>query len=112
MLASMFARAGLDKFSDAGGWAPAFAQWGFPVWFRVLVGVVEVAAAALLLLPRTAPYGAMLVVSVMLGAMWTHVRVGRPQHMRSEVVPLVFAATVLVARRRVVAEDRRRLVAT
>ena len=77
-LAWIFARQGIAKFSDSSGWARAFALWHFPVWFRVLVGVVETGAAVLLLTRRTAPIGAALIVLVMLGAMGTHVYWERP----------------------------------
>jgi uncharacterized membrane protein YphA (DoxX/SURF4 family) len=99
MLVLMFARAGLDKFSDTSGWARAFSLWGFPVWFRILIGVAELTAAALLILPRTAPYGALLVVAVMLGAMGTHLAIGEARHITSEVVPMTFALIIFFARR-------------
>ena len=62
-----FAKAGIRKFSASSGWAHAFRVWGYPVWFRVLVGVTEVSAALLLLYRRTAAVGAFLIVPVMLG---------------------------------------------
>ena len=99
MLVLVFMRAGLAKFDDTSGWARAFETWGFPVWFRILIGVVEVAAAALLILPRTAPYGALLIVATMLGGMGTHLAVGQARHMRSEVVPMTFATIIFFARR-------------
>jgi hypothetical protein len=46
----------------------------------MLIGVLEVGASALLLWPRTAAYGAILIVLVMLGGMGTHILVeGRPR---------------------------------
>jgi hypothetical protein len=44
----------LDKFDDASGWARASNVWGYSGWFRVLIGALELAAALLLLWPRTA----------------------------------------------------------
>ena len=99
-LAWIFARQGIAKFSDSSGWARAFALWHFPVWFRVLVGVVETGAAVLLLTRRTAPIGAALIVLVMLGAMGTHVYWGRPGQVTSELLPLGLALVVLLGRRR------------
>ena len=57
LLVFMFANAGIRKFPENGGWSGMFRQVGFPDWFRILIGVVETAAAVLLLLrapPRTA----------------------------------------------------------
>jgi uncharacterized membrane protein YphA (DoxX/SURF4 family) len=99
-LVYVFVRAGADKFMDASGWSRAFRFWGFPVWFRILVGAVELAAALLLLYPRTASLGAAMIVVVMLGGMATHVVTGRPAQVRSEVFPLTLAAVVFFGRRK------------
>jgi uncharacterized membrane protein YphA (DoxX/SURF4 family) len=104
LLALIFVPAGVAKFSDDSGWARAFRHWGFPVWFRVLIGVLEVGAAALVLVPRrlaarAAPVGAVIVVAVMLGGMATHVVRDGGRHMTSEVVPLALATLVLWTRR-------------
>ena len=84
-LAYVFLKAGGQKFSDSSGWARAFHIWGFPVWFRILVGVTEVAAALLLLYTRTAGLGAILIAVVMLGGMATHVATHRPKQVTSEI---------------------------
>jgi len=94
----VFARQGPSKFSDTSGWARAFAVWHFPVWFRILIGICETAAAALLLTRRTAPIGAALIALVMLGGMGTHIYSGHPQQVTSEVMPLVLALIVLGGR--------------
>ena len=96
----VFARQGAAKFSDTSGWAQAFRFWHFPVWFRILIGVLEVSAAALLLTRRTAAIGAILIVMVMLGAMGTHIYWGRPGQVTSEMLPLTLALLVLWGRRR------------
>jgi len=90
-LVYVFVPQGLSKFSDTSGWARAFQAWHFPVWFRVLVGIAELAAAALLLLPRTAPVGAAIIAVVMLGGMGTHVYWGHPGQVTSEVLPLTLS---------------------
>jgi uncharacterized membrane protein YphA (DoxX/SURF4 family) len=97
-LAYVFARQGVAKFSDDSGWARAFAIWHFPVWFRILTGSCEVAAAILLLTRRTAPAGAAVIALVMLGGMGTHVYWHHPAQVRSEVFPLVLSLIVLRGR--------------
>jgi len=99
-LVYVFARQGAAKFSDTSGWADAFRFWHFPVWFRILIGALEVSAAALLLTRRTAAIGAILIVMVMLGAMGTHIYWGRPGQVTSEVLPLLLALLVLWGRGR------------
>jgi len=99
MLVVVFARAGLDKFDEGGGWARAFAAWGYPVWFRMLVGAIELSAAALILWPPTAAYGAILIIIVMLGGMGTHVAIEhRPARATSELGQLTFSSIVLAGR--------------
>jgi putative oxidoreductase len=99
MLIMVFVRAGLDKFDPSSGWAKAFNFWGYPVWFRMVIGVLEIAAALLLLWPRTAAYGAAIIIIVMLGGMGTHIFVEhRPSRVTSEVLQLIFATAVLAGR--------------
>jgi uncharacterized membrane protein YphA (DoxX/SURF4 family) len=100
LLAFIFIPQGLAKFSDSSGWARAFRFWGYPDWFRVTIGVVELAAVLLLLWPRSAIVGASLIICVMLGGMGTHVVKEGGRHITSEVVPLVLATIVLLIRRR------------
>ena len=71
LLVAMFLNAGIRKFPESGGWTKAFRSVGYPVWFRISIGAIEVAAALLLLWPRTASYGAATVVVVMIGAIAT-----------------------------------------
>lgn len=94
-LTSVFVKAGWAKFSDSSGWARAFRFWGYPAWFRFLVGVIEVLGGALLLLPWTAMYAAMALAVIMLGAMGTHVAHGRPADVSHEVFPLALLAGVI-----------------
>lgn len=99
-LAYIFARQGTAKFSGTSGWARAFVFWHFPVWFRILVGLWETAAAGLLLVRRTASVGAAMIALVMLGGMGTHVYWHHPEQVTSEMLPLVLSLVVLVGRRR------------
>jgi putative oxidoreductase len=99
-LAWVFIRQGIAKFSDASGWARAFRVWHFPVWFRVLIGALETAAALLLLTRRTAFAGAVIIIAVMIGAMGTHVYWGQPGQVTSEILPLFLATMVAIGRRK------------
>lgn len=104
LLVMIFAPQGWSKFFADSGWGRAFRHWGYPDWFRVTIGVMELSAVALLLLGRTAAFGALLVIAVMLGGMATHVIFDGGRHMTSEVVPLVLGTVVLVLRRSQVAD--------
>jgi putative oxidoreductase len=99
-LAWVFLRQGVAKFSDSSGWARAFRVWHFPVWFRILIGALEMSAGLLLLTRRTAFAGALIIMVVMLGAMGTHIYWGRPSQVTSEVLPLLLATLVALGRRK------------
>ena len=107
LLVLIFVPQGYSKFSDSSGWASAFRGWGYPDWFRVTIGAVELLAAALLLWGRTAVVGAFLIVIVMLGGMGTHLVFDNGRHMTSEIVPLTLATIVLILRRKELAQLRR-----
>ena len=98
LLIVMFVNAGIRKFPDSGGWTKMFRRAGFPDWFRIAVGVWETAAAALLLFPRTAAYGAAAIVIVMIGAIGTNVMLGWTRGLISPSVALVLATVLLIAR--------------
>ena len=76
-LARMYVTMGWIKFDPAGFWTAAFTRWGYPPWFRVLIGALEVLGGLLLILPWTASYGAVTLVLVMLGAWGTRAHDGR-----------------------------------
>jgi putative oxidoreductase len=60
------------KFTGAEESVYIFTQVGLEPWGRYLSGVAELFAAVLLLLPRTAPTGALLAAGVMIGAIGSH----------------------------------------
>ena len=60
------------KFSAAPESVYIFATLGAEPWGRIGSGVVELAACILLLMPRTAGYGALLAAATMLGAIASH----------------------------------------
>ena len=99
-LAWVFLRQGWSKFSDTSGWARAFRAWHYPDWFRILIGVIEVGAGVLLLVPRVAAIGAAMIVVVMLGAMGTHLWFGQARYITSEILPLTLASIVAFLRYR------------
>jgi len=76
-LAVMYIRMGWIKFDPGGFWTAAFHRWGYPPWLRVVVGGVEVAGGAMLLIPWTATLGALAVAFVMAGAWITRYLDGR-----------------------------------
>jgi uncharacterized membrane protein YphA (DoxX/SURF4 family) len=109
LLVLIFAPQGWSKFDDASGWARAFRHWGYPDWFRVTIGVLELSAVTLLILGRTAAFGALIIIVVMLGGMATHVLFDGGRNLTSEVVPLTLGTIVLIVRRRQITQVLERI---
>lgn len=63
--------AGLAKFYAAARWEGLFASWGYPTWLSKMVGVIEVAGAVLIFIPRTTLHGAVILALTMLCAFLT-----------------------------------------
>lgn len=94
-----FVGAGYRKLDEASGWTEAFLVWGYPDWFRRLVGVAELIGGVVIMFPRYAAYGAALIFAVMVGAVATHFRVGEYYDAyRSDLPSLCFSAALILAR--------------
>ncbi len=92
-----FALAGIGKFSPP--WPRMFADWGFPVWFTYAVGVAELVAGVLLLVPKTAVLGAATLALIMVGATGTHLVHGESNWSFTLTLVVLFT-TIGVARYR------------
>jgi uncharacterized membrane protein YphA (DoxX/SURF4 family) len=98
-LALVCLRSGLTKLPAGSFWERDFRRWHYPGWFRLAVGVAELAAFALLLVPRLAAYGAALFALVMLGAIYTHAAHGETVRLPFNFLLLGLSLVVLYARR-------------
>ena len=72
LLAALFLMAGVSKLLGAEAHVEHFAHWGYPDWFRIVVGAVETISAVLLIVPKTVVLGAAGIATIMLGATYTH----------------------------------------
>jgi len=98
-LALVCLRSGLTKLPAGSFWERDFRRWHYPGWFRLTVGVAELAAFALLLVPRLASYGAALFALIMLGAIYTHAAHGETVRLPFNFLLLGLSLVVLYARR-------------
>lgn len=82
ILAASFAVAGLAKLGGAESQKEWYEHWRLPQGFRIVTGLVESTAAALLIigywLPQLVMYGALLLVFVGIGGLITHMRISDP----------------------------------
>jgi putative oxidoreductase len=72
LLAIEFAGAGLMKLGGVDSMVTLFADIGAGQWLRYVVGVLELAGAVGLLLPRVAGVAAVGLIALMTGALVTH----------------------------------------
>ena len=89
MLALIYLVVGFAQIAGVAGVAESFAQWGYPSWFRIVIGVLELGGGALLLLPKVSPLAAVGLIVLMVGAAYTHVVSGQ--------YPMIVLNLVLIA---------------
>lgn len=99
LLALAFAAASFPKLLGAQVWLTKFEHWGYPKWFALAVGAVELLGGVLLLGPRVAMYGAGLLGVVMLGACYTHLANGESLQVLRPLIVLLLLAVVVWLRR-------------
>lgn len=78
LLALMFVMAGITKLVGVEAAVTGFEHFGYPPWFRLLIGALETAGGVGLLLPMLARPAAAGLLGIMIGAVWTLVRAGEP----------------------------------
>ncbi|GAA3108772.1 DoxX family protein [Rhizobium viscosum] len=80
-LAAAFLGAGIVNAIGAAGARNEFAKWGYPRWWGIVTGGLEIAAAALLALPATRIWGAVLAATIIAAAILTVLRHRDYQHL-------------------------------
>ena len=98
-LALVCLRSGLLKVTGNIFWVRDFHRWGYPDWFRMVIGIAELTSLALLLVPRFASFGASLFAAVMLGAMFTHYTHNETSRLPFNLLLLTLSLVIIFARR-------------
>ncbi len=92
VLAAVYAMAGVTKLAGVKMMKANFENFGYPQWFRLLIGAAEIGGAALLLFSATVPLAAIGLVVIMIGAFVSHLRIKEfPQS-----IPTVVLGVLLV----------------
>lgn len=73
VLGTILAAGGISKLLGEPHQVAHFAAWGLPHWFLLLVGTFEILGGTLLVVPQTTPVGSLVLGTIMVGALWTHV---------------------------------------
>jgi len=87
LLALVFVAGGVSKLVGVASAVAGFEHFGYPPWFRLLIGALETLGGIGLLLPALVRPAVAGLVGIMIGAVWTLVRVGD-----SPVPPVVVGA--------------------
>jgi hypothetical protein len=94
IVAVLFAVAGVVNLARRGAPKRDFARWGYPAWFQLLCGTLELLSAALLLGRQTRVLGLALAGAIMIGALFTLIRNGEPFR---HLAPALLFSTLIVA---------------
>ncbi len=70
--------AGIGKLTGNEQAAAVFIKSGFPSWFKTVAGVLEIAGAIGLFIPKLRRMAAMCLIGLMCGALYTHFKLGDP----------------------------------
>ena len=92
LLAAVYFFVGGMKLAGSQMVVDEFVRYGYTGWFTYVVGAMEVTGAILLLVPRAALYGAIVLSVVMIGAIGTHLT---HQEAPNALGPLVLFALLL-----------------
>jgi putative oxidoreductase len=100
-VAVLFGSVGYEKLSPTPGsyWVTLFAEIGFGEWLMYFTGAIQVLGALLVMVPRTAVVGAVLVGATMVGAIGCHLFL-LDTGFGGAVFPAVFLGLVIAAARR------------
>ena len=94
-LAIVFLLSGATKLAGVKKIAAQFERWRYPPSVRIAGGALEVAGAALLLVPNLSLYGALVLLGVLVTALYTHVlREKVPSHGAAAAILLVFVVVL------------------
>lgn len=94
LIALAFALASLGKLTANPGVLEMFARFGFPDGFHWFIGILELAGAVLLLIPKTRRIAIMMLAAIVIGAAGTHL-VHDP--LAELIRPLIFALLLTLA---------------
>jgi len=72
LIALIFLASGGAKLIPLAFEVAAFTRWGYPAWFMTLTGVLEVAGAIGVLIPRLSALASLALAALMIGALGTH----------------------------------------
>ena len=92
-------QAGAGKLIHRTVWVENFERWGYPGWFWLAIGALEVVSGMALLVPRAASAAAIVLAVTMVWALATFLHAGEAPRMLGPLLVLPFLCTVAYVRR-------------
>lgn len=80
LVAAVVIRAAVQKFMGVPAALEPFEEFGWPTWTIYLTGIGEIVGSIALIIPRTRPFGGMLLILIMIGAAFTNFANGHPDY--------------------------------
>lgn len=96
LLAALFVFAGSVKLFGTEDVVNGFRELGYPSWFRILIGLIEVICGVALLVPKVAIDAASFLIIIMLGAILTVLFAG--QSVIPPVITLILLGSIAALR--------------
>ena len=98
LMAILFLSSGMMKLVGGMEVAKQFAAWGYPSWFHTVIGVLEVAGAIGLFIPKLRALAIYGLIGIMVGAIYTHlVKEGMPANSIGAFVAIMLGSVILWA---------------
>jgi len=101
LLAAEFIAAGARKFAPGSSWSHMFLAWGYPPWFRFVVGAVEVLSGLALFVPQARRGAIGVLLAIMAGAVATHLLHGEPRRLILNAILCLLLGLLFLLQRRV-----------
>jgi uncharacterized membrane protein YphA (DoxX/SURF4 family) len=95
LLALAFIGSGISKLLGAESQIKNFESWGYPLWLRFPIGLIELVLAAGLLIPQYRKITVYGVFVWTIGAVITHLQAGQAKMIGGAILFSVFAAIIL-----------------
>ena len=92
-------QAGAGKLIHRSAWVGNFERWGYPGWFWLAIGALELISGMALLIPRAASAAAIVLTVTMISALATVFHAGEAPRMLGPLLVLPFLCTVAYLRR-------------
>lgn len=95
IVAAVILRAAIQKLMGVPAALEPFQEFGWPTWTIYLTAAGEIVGSIALIIPRTRPFGGLLLTLIMIGAAFTNFANGHPEYVILNAV-LIAGSLLLV----------------